>query len=77
MSVIRQELNPLFPGINPEPIELTTKAARLQEVVVKENAMRVLLPTGMPDRLGAVAKDGELCGFPQDIFGVAAPAAGA
>jgi phosphomannomutase len=53
---IRQELNPLFPGINPEPIEPHVKM--LQETVVKENCHAGLATDGDADRIGAVAEDG-------------------
>jgi alpha-D-glucose phosphate-specific phosphoglucomutase len=53
---IRQELNPLFPGINPEPIEPHT--ALLQEVVVREKCDAGLATDGDADRIGAVAEDG-------------------
>ena len=53
---IRQELNPLFPGINPEPIE--PHVAQLQEVVVKEKCHAGFATDGDADRLGAVAEDG-------------------
>jgi phosphomannomutase len=53
---IRQELNPLFPGINPEPIELNL--AQLQEVVVKEKCHAGFATDGDADRVGAVAEDG-------------------
>jgi phosphomannomutase len=53
---IRQELNPLFPGINPEPIEPHT--ALLQETVVKENCHAGFATDGDADRIGAVAEDG-------------------
>ena len=53
---IRHELNPLFPGINPEPIEVNL--ARLQEVVVKEKCHAGFATDGDADRLGAVAEDG-------------------
>ncbi|MBV9480265.1 MAG: phosphoglucomutase/phosphomannomutase family protein [Acidobacteria bacterium] len=53
---IRQELNPLFPGINPEPIE--PHLAKLQETVVKENCHAGLATDGDADRIGAVAEDG-------------------
>ncbi len=53
---IRQELNPLFPGINPEPIELNL--AQLQEVVVKEKCHAGFATDGDADRIGAVAEDG-------------------
>jgi len=53
---IRQELNPLFPGINPEPIE--PHVAMLQEAVVKEHCYAGLVTDGDADRIGAVAEDG-------------------
>lgn len=53
---IRQELNPLFPGINPEPIE--PHIALLQETVVKEKCHAGLATDGDADRIGAVAEDG-------------------
>jgi alpha-D-glucose phosphate-specific phosphoglucomutase len=53
---IRQELNPLFPGINPEPIE--PHVAMLQETVVKEECHAGLATDGDADRIGAVAEDG-------------------
>jgi phosphomannomutase len=53
---IRQELNPLFPGINPEPIE--PHVAQLQEVVVREKCHAGFGTDGDADRLGAVAEDG-------------------
>jgi phosphomannomutase len=53
---IRQELNPLFPGINPEPIE--PHAALLQQTVVKERCHAGLATDGDADRIGAVAEDG-------------------
>lgn len=53
---IRQDLNPLFPGINPEPIE--PHVALLQDVVVKEKCHAGFATDGDADRLGAVAEDG-------------------
>ncbi|HWZ75785.1 MAG TPA: phosphoglucomutase/phosphomannomutase family protein [Candidatus Sulfotelmatobacter sp.] len=53
---IRQELNPLFPGINPEPIE--PHVAMLQETVVREKCDAGLATDGDADRIGAVAEDG-------------------
>jgi len=53
---IRQELNPLFPGINPEPIE--PHIALLQETVIKEKCHAGLATDGDADRIGAVAEDG-------------------
>ena len=53
---IRGELNPLFPGINPEPIQ--PHIALLQETVVRERCQAGLATDGDADRLGAVAEDG-------------------
>ncbi len=53
---IRQELNPLFPGINPEPIE--AHVVMLQQTVVKEGCHAGLVTDGDADRIGAVAEDG-------------------
>src|SRR5437016_1148229 len=53
---IRQELNPLFPGINPEPIE--PHVSMLQETVVREKCHAGLATDGDADRIGAVAEDG-------------------
>src|SRR5271169_604808 len=53
---IRGELNPLFPGINPEPI--LPHIALLQETVVREHFHAGLATDGDADRLGAVAEDG-------------------
>jgi phosphomannomutase len=53
---IRQDVNPLFPGINPEPIE--PHVAALQQVVVKEKCHAGFATDGDADRLGAVAEDG-------------------
>jgi len=53
---IRQELNPLFPGINPEPIE--PHIALLQETVVKNGCHAGFATDGDADRIGAVAEDG-------------------
>lgn len=53
---IRQELNPLFPGINPEPIE--PHVALLQQTVVRERCHAGLATDGDADRIGAVAEDG-------------------
>ena len=53
---IRQELNPLFPGINPEPIE--PNLALLQQTVLKEGCHAGLATDGDADRIGAVAEDG-------------------
>jgi phosphomannomutase len=53
---IRQDLNPLFPGINPEPIE--PHVAMLQDTVVKQHCHAGLATDGDADRIGAVAEDG-------------------
>jgi alpha-D-glucose phosphate-specific phosphoglucomutase len=53
---IRQEVNPLFPGINPEPIP--PHVAMLQETVVKEKCHAGLATDGDADRIGAVTEDG-------------------
>lgn len=53
---IRQELNPLFPEINPEPIE--PHVALLQETVVSEKCHAGFATDGDADRIGAVAEDG-------------------
>ena len=53
---IRQDINPLFPGINPEPIEPHTKM--LQETVVREKCDAGLATDGDADRIGAAAEDG-------------------
>jgi phosphomannomutase len=53
---IRQEANPLFPGINPEPI--LPHVAMLQQTVTKERCHAGLATDGDADRIGAVAEDG-------------------
>jgi phosphomannomutase len=53
---IRQELNPLFPDINPEPIEPHVRM--LQETVVREGCHVGFATDGDADRIGAVAEDG-------------------
>jgi phosphomannomutase len=53
---IRQELNPLFPGINPEPIEPHIEL--LRQTVLKEKCHAGLAIDGDADRIGAVAEDG-------------------
>src|SRR5262249_39705686 len=53
---IRQDINPLFPGINPEPIE--PHVGMLQETVVKERCHAGFATDGDADRIGAVAEDG-------------------
>jgi phosphomannomutase len=53
---IRQEVNPLFPEINPEPIEPHVRM--LQETVVREGCHAGFATDGDADRIGAVAEDG-------------------
>jgi phosphomannomutase len=53
---IRQELNPLFPGINPEPIE--PHIAKLQGTVLKHGCQAGFATDGDADRIGAVTEDG-------------------
>jgi phosphomannomutase len=53
---IRQEVNPLFPGINPEPIEPHIEL--LRKTVAKEKCHAGLATDGDADRIGAVAEDG-------------------
>jgi phosphomannomutase len=53
---IRQELNPLFPGINPEPIEPHVRM--LQETVIRKGCHAGFATDGDADRIGAVAEDG-------------------
>src|SRR5712691_6918104 len=55
-NAIRQELNPLFPDINPEPIEPHVRM--LQETVVREGCHAGFATDGDADRIGAVAEDG-------------------
>ena len=53
---IRQEVNPLFPDINPEPIQ--PHISLLQQTVVSEKCDAGLATDGDADRIGAVAEDG-------------------
>jgi alpha-D-glucose phosphate-specific phosphoglucomutase len=53
---IRSEVNPLFPGINPEPILPHVRAA--QEIVVREKCHAAFITDGDADRIGAAAEDG-------------------
>jgi len=53
---IRQELNPLFPGINPEPIE--PHIEMLRQTVLQERCHAGLAVDGDADRIGAIAEDG-------------------
>jgi phosphomannomutase len=62
---IRNQVNPLFPGINPEPIEPHVRAA--QEAVVRERAHAGFLCDGDADRIGAVDEKGSFVD-PHKIF---------
>ena len=53
---IRGEVNPLFPGINPEPI--LPHISALQEATVREKAHAGLATDGDADRIGAVDERG-------------------
>jgi phosphomannomutase len=53
---IREDVNPLFPGINPEPIMPHCKA--LQEIVVREKCAAGFETDGDADRIGAVDENG-------------------
>ena len=53
---IRSEVNPLFPGINPEPIEPHVRM--LQDTTVNEKCHAGFANDGDADRIGAVAEDG-------------------
>lgn len=53
---IRGELDPLFPGINPEPIEPHVKL--LEETVVREKCHAGFATDGDADRIGAVDEHG-------------------
>ncbi|MGA9799568.1 MAG: phosphoglucomutase/phosphomannomutase family protein [Terriglobales bacterium] len=53
---IRQELNPLFPGINPEPIE--PHIEMLRQTVLREKCHAGLAVDGDADRIGAITEDG-------------------
>ena len=53
---IRGDVNPLFPGINPEPIMPHVKAA--QDAVVREGCHAGLITDGDADRIGAVDENG-------------------
>jgi phosphomannomutase len=55
-TAIRQDVNPLFPGINPEPIQ--PNVALLQETVVREKCNAGLATDGDADRIGAVDEHG-------------------
>ena len=70
---IRSEVNPLFPGINPEPIEPHIRA--LQEAVVANHCQAGLATDGDADRLGAVDEHGNFVD-PHKIFSHSAALAG-
>ncbi|HSA93522.1 MAG TPA: phosphoglucomutase/phosphomannomutase family protein [Terriglobales bacterium] len=53
---IRNDVNPLFPDINPEPIEPHVRLA--QEAVVRERAHAGFISDGDADRIGAVDENG-------------------
>ena len=53
---IRGEINPLFPGINPEPIEPHIRA--LQDTVLEHKCQAGLCTDGDADRIGAVDENG-------------------
>jgi len=65
LITIRAEVNPLFPGINPEPIEPHVRA--LQEAVVANHCQAGLVTDGDADRLGAVDEHGNFVD-PHKIF---------
>jgi phosphomannomutase len=64
---IRSELNPLFPGINPEPIEPHIRA--LGEAVVANHCHAGLCTDGDADRIGATDEHGDFVD-PHKIFSV-------
>jgi phosphomannomutase len=64
---IRGEVNPLFPGINPEPIEPHIRA--LGEAVVANGCDAGLCTDGDADRIGATDEHGEFVD-PHKIFSV-------
>ena len=53
---IRSEINPLFPGINPEPIK--PNIDMLAETVLREKCQAGLCTDGDADRIGAITEDG-------------------
>ena len=64
---IRGHVDPLFPGINPEPIEPHIRA--LQEAVVEHGCHAGLCTDGDADRIGAVDEHGNFVD-PHKIFSV-------
>jgi phosphomannomutase len=65
LIAIRDEVNPLFPGINPEPIEPHVRAAG--EAVVANQCDAGLITDGDADRIGAVDERGDFVD-PHKIF---------
>jgi phosphomannomutase len=64
---IRANHDPLFPGINPEPIEPHVRA--LQDIVVARQCQAGFVTDGDADRLGAVDEDGNFVD-PHKVFSV-------
>lgn len=64
---IRSDINPLFPGINPEPIEPHIRA--LQDAVVANQCHAGLCTDGDADRIGAADEHGNFVD-PHKIFSV-------
>jgi alpha-D-glucose phosphate-specific phosphoglucomutase len=64
---IRDEVNPLFPGINPEPIE--PHICGLEEAVIANHCQAGLCTDGDADRLGAVDEHGNFVD-PHKIFSI-------
>lgn len=64
---IRANHDPLFPGINPEPIEPHIRMA--QDVVVKEKCDAALITDGDADRIGAADEKGNFVD-PHKIYSV-------
>lgn len=64
---IRSEINPSFPGINPEPIEPHVRA--LQDAVVEHRCHAGLVTDGDADRIGAVDENGNFVD-PHKIFSI-------
>ena len=64
---IRANHNPLFPGINPEPIEPHIRMA--QDVVVREKCDAALITDGDADRIGAADENGRFVD-PHKIYSV-------
>jgi phosphomannomutase len=64
---IRAEHNPLFPGINPEPIEPHVRA--LQDTVIEHRCDAGLVTDGDADRIGAVDEHGNFVD-PHKIYSI-------